>query len=69
MWQRIQATFLLPSQYFPYITRGFKIACLNITSLSKQIDKLPVLLADKWFDIISIKRLGDPESDNCCEVF
>ena len=24
MWQRIQTTFLLPSQYFPYITRGFK---------------------------------------------
>ena len=55
MWQRIQTTFLLPSQYFPYITRGFKIACLNITSLSKQIDKLPVLLDDKWFDIILSK--------------
>ena len=55
MWQRIQTPSYFLVNIFPYITRGFKIACLNITSLSKQIDKLPVLLDDKWFDIILSK--------------
>ena len=41
--------------------RGFKMASLNITSLTKNIDELRILLANYPLDVISINetRLDD----------
>ena len=36
--------------------RGFKMASLNITSLTKHIDKLRILLANHLLDVISINE-------------
>ena len=40
--------------------RGFKIACLNISSLYKHIDELRICLNDREVDILAINetRLG-----------
>ena len=46
--------------------RGFKMACLNITSLSKHIDELRVLLQNNSLDLsaISEMRLNETVADN-----
>ena len=51
---------LLPSK------RGFKLASLNINSLSAHIDELRILLSDRPIDILAINesKLDDTISDN-----
>ena len=46
--------------------RGFKIACLNITSLPKHIDELRVFLSELWFDVFAVNetRLHEIISDD-----
>lgn len=46
--------------------RGFKIACLNITSLPKHIDELRVFLSELWFDVFAVNetRLHETISDD-----
>ena len=46
--------------------RGFKMACLNITSLSKHIDELRVLLQNNNLDLLAINetRLNETIADN-----
>ena len=46
--------------------RGFKMACLNITSLSKHIDELRVLLQNNSLDLLPINetRLNETIADN-----
>jgi len=46
--------------------RGFKMACLNITSLTKHIDELRVVLSNQCVDILAINetKLDDTISDN-----
>ncbi|XP_073245687.1 uncharacterized protein [Porites lutea] len=48
--------------------RGFKIAGLNINSLTKHIDELRILLADRSIDILSINETKLDDSINSCEV-
>ena len=45
----------LTNNFFPS-KRGFKIASLNITSLTKHIDELRILLANHPLDVISINE-------------
>ena len=46
--------------------RGFKMACLNINSLTKHIDELRVVLSNQCVDILAINetKLDDTISDN-----
>ena len=46
--------------------RGFKMACLNITSLTKHIDELRAVLSNQCVDILAINetKLDDTISDN-----
>ena len=46
--------------------RGFKMACLNITSLPRHIDELRIILYSKCLDLLAIKetRLHDIIADN-----
>ena len=37
-------------------TRGFKIALLNVNSLTKHIDKLKVFMANKPLDVLAINE-------------
>lgn len=45
--------------------RGFKIACLNVNSLSKHSDELRIILSDTFFDIFAVNeaKLDDEVSD------
>lgn len=47
-------------------SRGFKMACLNINSLTKHIDELRVVLSNQCVDILAINetKLDDTISDN-----
>ena len=51
-------------------TRGFKLACLNITSLVKHIDELRVLMIDQTPDILAINetRLDSTISDSIIKL-
>ena len=46
--------------------RGFKMACLNITSLPRHIDELRIILHSKCLDLLAINetRLHDSIADN-----
>jgi hypothetical protein len=46
--------------------RGFKLASLNVTSLTKHIDELRVLLVDHPIDVLAINetRLDSTINDN-----
>ena len=46
---------ILPTIFLPTI-RGFKMTSLNITSLTKHIDELRILLANYPLDVISINE-------------
>ena len=48
--------------------RGFKIAGLNINSLTKHTDELRILLADYSIDILSINETKLDDSIKSCEV-
>lgn len=48
--------------------RGFKIAGLNINSLTKHIDELRILLDDYSIDILSINETRLDESIESCEL-
>ena len=51
-------------------TRGFKLACLNITSLVKHIDELRVLMIDQTPDILAINetRIDPTISDSIIKL-
>ena len=46
--------------------RGFKMACLNINSLTKHIDELRIVLGNQCADILAINKtkLDDSICDN-----
>ena len=48
--------------------RGFKIAGLNINSLTKHIDELRILLDDYSIDILSLNETKLDESIKSCEL-
>ena len=54
--------------YFLPSGRGFKIAGLNINSLSKHIDELRILLADCSIDILSINKTKLDDTIKSCEA-
>ena len=58
--------FLLNSQTLIPNKRGFKMACLNITSLPRHIDELRIILYSKCLDLLAINetRLHDIIADN-----
>ena len=47
--------------------RGFKIACLNITSLHKHIDELRICLNDREVDILAINETTILDK-SCCNT-
>ena len=55
----------------PFIptTRGFKMASLNITSLSKHLDELKVFLSNNPIDVLAINETRLDFSISDCEVF
>ena len=57
---------LIVSHEFIPSKRGFKLASLNINSLSAHIDELRILLSDRPIDILAINetKLDDTISDN-----
>ena len=50
------------------VESGFKIAGLNINSLTKHIDELRIFLTDCSIDILSIKETKLDDSITSCEV-
>ena len=54
-----ESTFRLPSK------RGFKIASLNVNSLSAHIDEVRILLDDKFLDVLAIQetKLNNSQRD------
>ena len=54
--------------YIP-VKRGFKLASLNINSLSAHIDEVRILLDDKCLDVLAIQETKLNESNNDCEFY
>ena len=57
---------LIVSHEFLPSKRGFKLALLNINSLSAHIDELRILLSDRPIDVLAVNesKLDDTISDN-----